>query len=95
MDRAGRAAALALLRGYQILLSPLFAGSCRYAPSCSAYAAEAINRFGVMRGSALAARRLARCHPFGGSGFDPVPAHAPSIPAGAEPVSAVRGKQSL
>lgn len=66
-------AALALLRSYQLAFSPFFAGSCRYVPSCSAYAAEAVARFGVLRGSYLAARRLARCHPLGGHGLDPVP----------------------
>jgi putative membrane protein insertion efficiency factor len=68
-------AALAALRAYKILFSPLFAGSCRYVPSCSDYAAEAVQRFGVMRGSWLAAARLARCHPLGGHGFDAVPAN--------------------
>jgi putative membrane protein insertion efficiency factor len=65
--------ALALLRGYKVIFSPLFAGSCRYIPSCSDYAAEAIQRFGVTRGCLLAARRLGRCHPLGGHGFDAVP----------------------
>lgn len=65
-------AALALLRVYKILISPLFTGSCRFYPSCSDYAREAIETHGVMRGGFLAARRLARCHPFGGHGFDPV-----------------------
>ena len=74
-DRSGaQRVALALLRGYKVLFSPLFAGSCRYMPSCSEYAAEAIQRFGVIRGCLLAARRLARCHPLGGHGFDAVPA---------------------
>jgi hypothetical protein len=61
-----------MIRAYQLLLSPLFAGSCRFTPSCSQYAAEAIAHFGALRGTALAVRRLARCHPFGGHGFDPV-----------------------
>jgi putative membrane protein insertion efficiency factor len=65
--------ALRLLRAYKILLSPMFAGSCRFLPSCSDYAAEAVTRFGVVRGSLLAARRLARCHPLGPHGLDPVP----------------------
>lgn len=64
---------LSLIRGYQVLFSPMFAGSCRYVPSCSTYAAEAVQRFGAVRGSALALRRLMRCHPFGGHGYDPVP----------------------
>ena len=67
-------AVLRLIRAYQLLFSPMYAGSCRYLPSCSAYAAEAIERFGVLYGGYLAVRRLLRCHPFGGSGLDPVPA---------------------
>jgi uncharacterized protein len=66
---------LAAIRGYQLLLSPLFAGSCRFVPSCSAYAAEAVDRFGVLRGSWLAIRRLSRCRPLAAHGFDPVPGH--------------------
>ena len=66
--------ALSSLRLYKVLISPMFAGSCRYLPSCSDYAAEAILRFGVIRGSWLAAARIARCHPLGGHGLDPVPA---------------------
>ena len=65
--------ALTLLRAYKVLLSPMFAGSCRYLPSCSEYAAEAVTRFGVVRGSWLATRRLSRCHPLGGHGVDAVP----------------------
>ena len=65
--------ALRVLRAYKILVSPMFAGSCRFLPSCSDYAAEAVTRYGVVRGSLLAAWRLARCHPLGGHGLDPVP----------------------
>jgi len=65
--------ALWLLRGYKVLISPYFAGSCRFLPSCSEYAVIAIDRHGVMRGSWLAARRLMRCHPLCASGHDPVP----------------------
>ena len=72
LSRAQRGA-LALLRAYKILFSPMFAGSCRFLPSCSDYAAEAVTRFGVVRGSLLAARRLSRCHPLGSHGLDPVP----------------------
>lgn len=64
------------LRVYKAAFSPYFAGSCRYVPSCSEYAAEAVARYGVLRGSWLAIRRLARCHPLGASGYDPVP-HGP------------------
>jgi hypothetical protein len=64
---------LAAIRLYKWLLSPLFAGSCRYLPTCADYTAEAIERHGAVRGAWLGARRLARCHPFGGSGHDPVP----------------------
>jgi len=69
--------ALATLRAYKLLLSPLFAGSCRFLPSCSDYAAEAIRRHGIVYGTWLAAARLARCHPLGRSGVDPVPVPRP------------------
>jgi putative membrane protein insertion efficiency factor len=62
-----------LIRGYQRLLSPLLPPSCRFHPSCSQYALEAIDRHGALKGSWLAVRRLARCHPFNAGGFDPVP----------------------
>lgn len=64
---------LLLIRLYQRLLSPFFRGACRHVPSCSEYAHQAIERHGVVRGTALAAVRLARCHPLGTSGYDPVP----------------------
>ncbi len=63
----------ALIRGYQLLLSPLLPPSCRFHPSCSRYALEAIVRHGALKGTWLAVRRLARCHPFHPGGFDPVP----------------------
>ena len=68
-----RRALVALLRAYQWLVSPLLGPACRYEPSCSQYALEAVERHGALRGSALAARRVARCHPLGDSGYDPVP----------------------
>ena len=73
---AGRMLGLAIrgmIAAYQMLVSPILAPSCRYDPSCSHYAAEAVARHGPWRGSLLAARRLLRCHPWGGSGYDPVP----------------------
>ena len=65
-----------LLRGYQRILSPWFLPSCRYVPTCSEYAIEAIERFGAVRGLAMAIWRLLRCHPFVRGGFDPVPDRA-------------------
>ena len=65
--------ALMALRAYKLCISPYFTGSCRFLPSCADYAAEAIERHGVLRGSWLAARRLARCHPLCAAGLDPVP----------------------
>jgi putative membrane protein insertion efficiency factor len=64
------------IRSYQLLVAPLLPPACRYLPSCSQYAEEAIARHGAWRGGILAARRLCRCHPWGGSGYDPVPAPA-------------------
>ena len=69
-------AARVAIRLYQYLLSPLIGPTCRYAPTCSEYALEAIDRHGAARGTWLALRRLLRCHPWGGSGYDPVPDRA-------------------
>ena len=69
----GQRAILVLLSGYKVLLSQLFAGSCRFVPSCSEYARDAIVLHGVVKGSWLALRRLSRCHPAGTYGVDPVP----------------------
>ena len=78
-----------LLRGairfYKLFISPALPPSCRYLPTCSDYAAEAIEKHGALRGMWLAARRLGRCHPWGGSGYDPVPpryAHLGHVRAG-------------
>jgi putative membrane protein insertion efficiency factor len=70
--RAARAG-LALLRAYKYLISPSLTGACRFVPTCADYTAEAITRYGLLRGCWLGARRLSRCHPFGASGHDPVP----------------------
>ncbi|MGO8823384.1 MAG: membrane protein insertion efficiency factor YidD [Desulfomonilaceae bacterium] len=64
---------IALIRSYQIFLSPLFPSSCRFVPSCSEYAIEAVRRYGALRGLYLIVRRLIRCRPLGPTGFDPVP----------------------
>ncbi|HEX5788001.1 MAG TPA: membrane protein insertion efficiency factor YidD [Woeseiaceae bacterium] len=61
------------VRGYRYAVSPLFAGRCRYTPTCSEYALAALEAHGAFRGGALALRRIARCHPWGGAGYDPVP----------------------
>ena len=75
VDRPGLIARLLILgvRGYQRVLSPFLGGQCRFTPSCSIYALEAIERHGAIRGSWLVARRVGRCHPWGGGGHDPVP----------------------
>jgi putative membrane protein insertion efficiency factor len=64
---------IALIAGYRYFLSPLLGRSCRFFPSCSEYAAEALERHGTLRGSWLAARRIASCHPWHPGGYDPVP----------------------
>lgn len=61
------------IRFYQLSISPLLPPSCRFTPTCSQYAIEAIRRHGPLKGLWLALRRLSRCHPWGGSGYDPVP----------------------
>ncbi len=66
-----------LIRFYQYFVSPLLGPSCRFTPTCSQYAIEAIDGHGVLRGGWLAVRRLLRCHPWGGSGYDPVPEPPP------------------
>ena len=64
---------LALVRFYRYAISPMLGRNCRFYPSCSAYAVEAVERHGALRGSWLAARRVCRCHPFHPGGYDPVP----------------------
>ena len=64
---------LLMLRGYQYAIRPLMGANCRFFPSCSDYAREAVERHGAAKGAWLTTRRLARCHPWGGEGYDPVP----------------------
>lgn len=68
-----RAGAAGLIRGYQRVISPALPPSCRFHPTCSQYTLEAVQRYGVLKGSWLGLRRLIRCHPFNPGGFDPVP----------------------
>lgn len=68
-----KALALGMIRFYRKAISPLFPPCCRYIPTCSEYALEAIERFGVLRGGALALWRIVRCNPFSKGGYDPVP----------------------
>jgi hypothetical protein len=64
---------MALIRLYQLTLSPILPPACRFTPTCSRYAYEALNRFGFFKGSWLAVKRIGRCHPFHPGGYDPVP----------------------
>lgn len=68
-----RGALILVIRGYQLWISPLLPSACRYYPTCSTYAVEAIEKYGAVSGSWLAIRRIARCHPFRSGGYDPVP----------------------
>lgn len=72
-----RSIAIFLIRGYQLLLSPVLGGNCRFHPTCSEYAIEAVRAHGVLRGLWLSSRRIGRCHPWGGHGHDPVPPRRP------------------
>lgn len=73
-----------MIRFYQYVISPLLPGSCRYEPTCSTYAIKAIERFGPLTGLKLAAGRILRCHPWGGSGYDPVPKKSDTSSCGCE-----------
>ncbi len=78
-----------LIKAYRLLISPLYGNVCRYYPSCSAYALEAVTVHGAVRGAWLAVRRLAACHPWAAGGIDPVPARGerPVRPRGSAPVT--------
>ncbi len=75
MKQAAKYGVMQLLRGYKWMISPMFGTACRYVPTCSEYAMEAIDRYGVLRGVGMAMWRLLRCHPFAKHGYDPVPVH--------------------
>lgn len=78
MNFSGRELFVLPIRFYQRVISPLLPPACRYYPTCSAYAIEAVLRHGILRGGWLTLKRLGRCHPFGGYGYDPVPEKYPS-----------------
>ena len=65
--------ALGIIWIYQRMISPMFPSSCRYTQTCSSYAKEALNKYGIIKGGKLALKRIGSCHPWGGSGYDPVP----------------------
>ena len=75
LRRMPRRALMGLIRVYQLTIGPALPPACRFAPTCSHYAYTAVERYGILRGSWLAAKRLARCQPWGGCGYDPVPPH--------------------
>ena len=64
---------IVIIRCYQIVISPLTPATCRFAPTCSSYSKEALEKHGILKGSWLAIKRIASCHPWGRSGYDPVP----------------------
>ena len=89
------------VRAYQLVLSPLLGRQCRFLPTCSHYAMEALERHGALKGGWLALRRILRCHPFAAAGYDPVPpagpvsATGPVPPAGPNPPAAPAGHRRL
>ena len=74
-----------LIKGYQWFISPVLPGSCRYYPSCSSYALEALNMHGPLKGSWLGLKRIVRCHPWNDGGYDPVPGTHPGTHPDAHP----------
>jgi putative membrane protein insertion efficiency factor len=79
MKRVANAMVLRLLRGYKWMISPWLPPACRYVPTCSEYAMEAVEKYGALRGGMLAAWRVLRCHPFAKGGYDPVVGSAHGI----------------
>jgi hypothetical protein len=91
-----RAALIGLIRLYQVWISPWTPAACRYTPTCSAYAIQALRLHGAGWGSWLAFRRLMRCHPWGGHGYDPVPRpHAAGLAADHTQAGSVEGHRAL
>jgi len=84
---------IGLLKAYRFAISPLYGQVCRYHPTCSAYALEAVTTHGSIKGSWLAVRRIARCHPWAAGGYDPVPGKKKSVKAA--PDSNVSDQQEL
>ena len=64
---------IALIKLYQLIISPILGPKCRFTPTCSNYALEALRKYGIFKGTWLTVKRISRCHPFGGHGYDPVP----------------------
>ena len=64
---------LILIRGYQLIISPLLGSNCRFMPTCSEYAMESLRSYGLIKGSYLTIKRIGKCHPWGGHGYDPIP----------------------
>jgi hypothetical protein len=97
MRQVVQRAMLQLLRAYKWAVSPTFPPSCRYTPTCSEYAMEAIERFGVLRGGMMSAARLLRCHPFVKGGYDPVLKRADEAPwnGGPRDASDIRNSPGL
>ena len=62
-----------LIRGYQLLLSPMLGSNCRFMPTCSEYAMESLKEYGLIKGTVLTIKRIGKCHPWGGHGYDPIP----------------------
>jgi len=90
MNHTARSFVLFLLRTYKWAVSPLFPPACRYVPSCSEYAMEAVDRYGIVRGSGMAMMRVLRCHPFVKGGYDPVQVDGHGMTQGAiRPASCV------
>jgi len=85
IGRALSAVFIVLVRGYQVLISPWLGSNCRHQPTCSAYMIEALREWGALRGGWMGAKRIAKCHPWGTSGHDPVPLRPKKGEGGGQP----------